>query len=231
MIRNLCLSLLVLAAACGDLEQTPSRAGQPDQREATTSALSWGGGELAGYWERSVECDGAHFDRYRITDPVHSGMDGTLWQMVITDANAVGYLDGKVEEQKRSPLGLSTIDASNVPHGWGEIVIYMDMFWGSNAREGAWQEQFKQWAALGRNNDSDITIQRYTWYPEVAPGTYKKASDVKVTYNRNGWSDYCVNYEEATGLCRGYAVGGSEPKPGWGPFEISNWVFRDCRNL
>lgn len=54
---------------------------------------------------------------------------------------------------------------------------------------------------------------------------------MKVTYTRNGWSDGCSNYEEATGICRGYQSGGTEPKPGWGSFEIGNWVLRGCHNL
>jgi hypothetical protein len=194
--------------------------------ESAEQALRVGYTDVNGHWERSVDCDGAHFDRVRTDDQY---TDGIYWQLVITDPGAVGYLNGKVEEQKRSSIGLSVIDASNVPHGQNEIVVYIGQIYGSNYREGVRAANFSASTGFG-GNEANIMVDRYDSYVDQGGGNFRKANDVKVTYQRNGWSDGCTNFEDATGICRQYSTGGTDPKPGWGPFEISNWVFRGCTN-
>jgi hypothetical protein len=224
MIRPfLTISAVTLMSACSS---------PPDEPMGSTSeqALRVGWRDIPdAFWERSVDCDGAHFDRLRTSDPNNVYVDKIEWQLVITDGGAVDYLNRKVDEQKRSPIGLSVIDASNAPHGANEIVIYIGQIYGAGWREGARQTSFGAKAGFG-GNEAWIGVDRYEWFVDQGGGLYGKANDLKISYHRNGWSDGCTNYEEATGICRGYASGGLEPKPGWGEFEIANFTFRGCRN-
>jgi hypothetical protein len=209
----LLLSSLAFASACA---APPNE----DSSESSESAVKINGVELGERWRAVVQCDGAHVDTF--DEPGY----GYLKQVVVTDPAAAGWLRGKLDDAaKNDPFSPNMAVGGAVrPSKPGEIVLY---FIDSSDPH----RDFLFSSGVTSVGAIRVDVQRFSWEREESPGLFRKMTDMKIRFVRNGYRE--VECSTDNGMGGGYdsytycnPTGG-----GWNEWEIANWIFRGCRSL